>query len=300
MKKILTAGLSPAVQKIILLDQLEKGEVNRSTEYIIDAAGKSINTCRVLIQAGLNAEALVPIGEESMEMFTRLCSKDSIPLIASETAGRVRTCYTLIDMNEKSSTEIVVNEPETITAEEEKAFCKAFTENLKGTGCLVISGSRLKGFSDAVIPFMIEECSKRDISLLADYKGSDLKNSFISEKIRPDFVKINKTELLQTFGEVSSSERQIIKELSKKYNNTFIITSGEEPTLISQSGDLIEMESIKLEAVNPIGCGDSFNAGIAEGIIRNLSLQKTAEKGRDYAAKNALSLHPGWIKIKEV
>lgn len=300
MKKILTAGLSPAVQKIILLEHLEKGKVNRSTDYIIDAAGKSINTCRVLIQAGLKANALVPVGNESIDMFTKLCSKDSIPLIASETAGRIRTCYTLIDTKEKSSTEIVVNEPETVSAEEEKAFCRLFSENLEGTGCLVVSGSRLKGFSDAVIPFMVEESSKRNISFLADYKGKDLKNSFISEKIRPDFVKINKTELLQTFGSGSAHEREIIKELSKKYNNTFIITSGEGSTLISQSGNLFEMESEKLEAINPIGCGDSFNAGIAEGIIKNFTLQQAAEKGRDYAAKNALSLHPGWIKNNEV
>jgi fructose-1-phosphate kinase PfkB-like protein len=89
MKKVLTAGLSPAIQKTIIFERLSKGEVNRASEYLIDAAGKSINVCRVLTQAGINAEALVPVGVESRERFEALCRRDSIAITACVTQGRV-------------------------------------------------------------------------------------------------------------------------------------------------------------------------------------------------------------------
>lgn len=146
---------------------------------------------------------------------------------------------------------------------------------------------------------MLKESVKRGITFLADYKGADLKNSFIDKTIRPDYIKINKAELLQTFSENNLSVEEIIKKITKQYNNTLIITDGDGPILISCKGDLSQIESTKIDAVNPIGCGDSFTAGIAEGIINKYSLQKTVETGRDYASKNALNLRPGWI-LKEL
>ncbi len=84
MKKILTAGLSPAIQKVILFDSVDKNTVNRSSSYLICASGKSINTCRVLIQAGIDAQAIVPAGIENMEHFKELCRNDHIPMTVSK------------------------------------------------------------------------------------------------------------------------------------------------------------------------------------------------------------------------
>ncbi|MDX9801314.1 MAG: PfkB family carbohydrate kinase [Spirochaetia bacterium] len=296
MDKILTAGLSPAIQKIILLPALSKGKVNRASEYLIDAAGKSINVCRVLVQAGMEAEAVIPAGRESLGVFEKLCKKDNIFCTPCETSGRIRYCYTLIDTEEGSSTEIVVNEPENITRQEEESYKDLFIKKIKeDIRCVIVSGSRLSGFSSAVIPFMLEETKKRGILFIADYKGEDLKNSFINKEIRPDYIKINEEELIETFGR----EEADISTLSEKYSNTFVITSGEKSISFASSGKAGSLPSKKLKAVNPIGCGDAFTAGLAEGVIKKMSLAEAVEKGRDYAARNALSLHPGWINIKE-
>ena len=302
MKKVLTAGLSPAIQKTIIFERLSKGEVNRASEYLIDAAGKSINVCRVLTQAGINAEALVPVGVESRERFEELCRRDSIAITACVTQGRVRYCYTLLDRADQSSTEVIVNEPEKISETEEKKFKNLFLEKIEeGIGCVIVSGSRHPGFSSSVIPFMLEETVKRNISFVADYKGEDLRNSFIGDKIRPDYVKINENEFAQTFGSGKPSDTEThISSLSIKYNNVFVITRGEKPTIFSDSrGNVKTIASKKLKPVNTTGCGDAFTAGFAEGVIRRMSLDQAVERGRDYSAKNALSLHPGCIDIRE-
>ncbi|MBB6480357.1 PfkB family carbohydrate kinase [Spirochaeta isovalerica] len=291
----LTVGLSPAIQKTVVFDTLYEGEVNRSEQYYLDAAGKAVNVCRVLTQAGEEASCLTIAGKENRVLFEDLCSRDFLHLSTVETAGRVRTCTTLLNMENNSCTELVVNEPEEVSPEEEEVLKKSFLRRMKEDfRCLIISGSRARGFSGEIIPFLVRTAKEKGLTVIADYRGTDLLGSFISRKIRPDYIKINEQEFFQTFPEYSDISRGI-KEVSEKYDCSFIISRGALSTLIAERGALSEVDSKLIDAVNPIGCGDSMTAGMAQGILEGLSLREAVERGRDYATRNALSIHPGWI-----
>lgn len=298
MSRVLTVGLSPAIQKIIRLPEFVPGEVLRSLDYMVDAAGKSINVGRVLVQAGVDTCCLTPVGEGNEERFCGLCARDGLTLNPVLIKGRVRTCYTMIDMKNQEATEVIVNEPEIISEAEEEAFKAEYLKLLdEGFSAVTVSGSRPAGFSSDVIPFMLEEAVGRGIRFFADYKGEDLGNSFISSKVRPDFVKINGEELLHSFPDTENEgiEKSIL-HLSEKYGNSFIITRGADSTYYAGRGSAGELESRLVKAVSPIGCGDSFLAGLVEGIIKEKPLSEAVEIGREYASKNAESYHPGWIK----
>lgn len=292
----LTVGLSPAIQKTLLFKKFRQGEVNRSERYLTDASGKCINVCRVLTQGGVNAECLTIAGRENRAEFEDLCRRDSVKITIVETSGRVRICTTLIETDLSNYSEIVANEPELISFEEEELFKSAFLNKIRSRfKAVVISGSRLSGFSERIIPFMVEETKQRKILLFADYKGIDLKNSFISEEIRPDFININEEEFLDTFAQFSTLEKGL-KEISQKYQTVFIISRGADSTTVADKGEIMEVPSKKIKALNPIGSGDSMIAGITQGILEGLSLIDAVEKGRDYGALNALNIHPGRIK----
>ena len=292
----LATGLSPAIQKTLVFESFKHGEVNRSESYRTDASGKCINVCRVLQQGGADAVCLTVAGRENYSEFTALCRRDGLDLTAVETEGRVRICTTLLGRAEKECTEIVAGEPEIIKPDEETLFKKRFMEMLSccRLKTVIISGSRLSGFSDEIIPFMIKEAKLRRLRVIADYRGQDLKRSFISETIRPDCVKINEDEFFETFGVFESLEDGLVK-VSNEFESTFVITRGAESTLGAESGRVFEVESRMLEAVNPIGCGDAMTAGIAQGLTEGRSLRDSVLKGRDYASINAMRLQPGWI-----
>lgn len=299
MAKILTVGLSPAIQKTIRIPRFIPGAVNRAADYLIDASGKSTNVCRVLTQAGLEAHCLVPVGEENGELFVNLCRRDGLHVHPVPTRGRVRFCYTLIDRGAGEVTELVVNEPEAVSPEEEGLFREEYLRLLgQKPAAVTVSGSRLKGFSDDIIPFLVKAAVDRGVVFLADYKGEDLKNSFLSQTIHPDLVKVNRDELLQTFPGIAASE-EALKELARQYRCAFVVTHGAEPTLYADESVSGTLESRMVKAVNPIGCGDSFMAGLAEAAVAGLPLAAAVEKGRHYAALNAVSYHPGWIKEDE-
>ena len=291
----LSIGLSPAVQKTYLFDCFEAGEVNRSRKFYTDAAGKCINVARVLYQSGHSVSCVTVAGKENLEELKMLCRRDSVDLSVIETSGRTRTCSTIVDLKAGQTTEIVANEPEPVSAAEEQAFRNLVIKSLsEGCRAVIISGSRLSGFSEGIIPFIVSETKKQGIKLFVDYRGDDLLNSLVSDKIRPDFVKINESEFFRTFEQYSSLEEGIT-ELSEKYKNIFIITRGADATIAVENGKILKIKSKTIKALNPIGCGDSMTAGIASGIIEGLSVVEAVEKGRDYGALNALSIHPGWI-----
>jgi tagatose 6-phosphate kinase len=292
---ILAVGLSPAIQRSLLFDRFEIGEVNRSSGYYTDAAGKCVNVARVLTQAGCSSTCLTIAGRENRREFERLCRRDGMHLITTEVSGRVRTCTTVIDRSTGLCTELVVNEPESVTPEEEQAFTSEFLRELeKRPAVLVISGSRLPGFSQRIIPFMVEQAKGQGMMVIADYRGKDLLDSFQTQQIRPDYVKINYQEFLETFDSFDDMD-QAIDELSRTYDCAFILSRGKDPTLVVEHGLRQEIASERRQAVNPIGCGDSMTAGVAHGLLDGASLQEAVALGIAYAAKNVMSVHPGWI-----
>jgi fructose-1-phosphate kinase PfkB-like protein len=187
----------------------------------------------------------------------------------------------------------VANEPERISDAEEESYLASYRALLdQGFRAVIVSGSRLPGFSRSVIPEMVALCKQRGLAFFADYKGEDLKNSFQSSRIRPDLVKINEEEFLQTFPECDRLVEGL-RDFTFESASTIIVSRGREDTLIAEKGRMSALPSKQVGAVNPIGCGDSMTAGIAQGIVQGLSLANAVALGRDYAARNAMSIHPG-------
>jgi len=291
----LAVGLSSAIQKTVVFDTFHEGEVNRSSLYFRDASGKAVNVCRVLTQAGKGVICLTIAGEENRSDFEELCFRDSLNVSSVLIPGRVRICTTVLNREKNICTELVVEEPEEATIEAEDDLKNIFLRRLEeNPECLIISGSRKKGFSDQIIPYMIGKAKEKGLTVIADFRGSDLINSCISEAIRPDYIKINEEEFFQTFPGYDDLV-QGAREQSEKYNCSFIITRGARSTLVMEKGVLTHIESKLIDAVNPIGCGDSMTAGMAQGIAEGRPLIEAVELGRDYATRNALSIHPGWI-----
>ncbi len=292
----LSIGLSPAIQKTLLFSSFKKGDVNRSESYLTDPSGKCINVCRVLSQSGINVECLTVVGKENRREFEGLCDRDLLDVTMVETTGRIRTCTTLVETESNICSEIVVNEPELVTPEEEGIFKSVFLKKLSGQlKCVIISGSRLKGFSEDLIPFMVRKIKERKILLFADYKGIDLRNSLVSEDLSSDYIKINEGEFFDTFSHYFDLREGLI-DISLKYDSVFIISRGSRSVLVAENGKIMEIPCKIIKAINPIGSGDAMTAGLAQGIIGGLSLKEAVEKGRDYGALNAMNIHPGSIQ----
>lgn len=123
MSSIVTLCLSAGIQKTISFDSLKTGEVNRSRSYIYDAAGKAVNSARVLVQLmeADNADSapaapddvtlICPLGKKNADFFLQLAARDGLNPEAVLIPGYTRECCTLLDDATGEITELVVEEP---------------------------------------------------------------------------------------------------------------------------------------------------------------------------------------------
>ena len=106
---ILAAGLTPAWQQILLLDQFQPGEVNRAREAHWCGSGKVLNVGLALHHLGGPSLTLSPLGGPAWEAIEQEFAQLGLPRRWTESSAATRICTTLLDAATGATTELVEN-----------------------------------------------------------------------------------------------------------------------------------------------------------------------------------------------
>lgn len=315
MKKFLCICLSSTIQRTITFENLSLTKVNRSKKYRQDASGKAVNSARVLNQLEKGCVTTIcPLGKENQDLFISLAEKDGLELMTAQIPGFTRECWTLLDNNNATTTELVVSEPEPSDEQikdiqkAEIKLLKFITQALPKVDAVLLAGSRPSFWSEDLYSTICGIVKDNNKFILADFIGKDLMNCLkmpSAEKVEPrpaltpDVVKINDEEFCRTFDlnyplETGELKKQVLSK-SEEFRNIFVITRGKDSTLAAANGRIYECESEKITPVNTTACGDSFNAGFLYEYINSSDIQRALEKGTWCAARNAEKEVPGGI-----
>ena len=308
--KYLAVCLNPVIQNTIVFGRLTKGEVNRTSEYRVDASGKGINVARVLGQLHYEVTHLTQLGGPTRSWFLSMCEADGLHVRWSDSNSEIRTCTTVIDRSDESATELVEEARPVDIGTAERVLAE-FRRALPDCGAVIISGTKATGFPADTMPTMARLATEAGKRLYLDIKGTDLISCL---RYRPVAVKPNLEELLQTrkpdWGTDLQQEelraergentlRRYIAaaglEYEEKYGTSLIVTRGSEPTLFWDSGKLCECPTRPIKVINPIGSGDAFTAGLASAMEEGASLAEAVAEGSRLGALNAEVLKPGSI-----
>jgi 1-phosphofructokinase/tagatose 6-phosphate kinase len=300
MTRFLSVCLNPTFQRTVLLNRLEKAEVNRASYARLDASGKGVNVSRVLQQLGAEVKHLTHLGP-GKEEFLKLCRLDNLEIIGIDSPSPIRTCITLLDREERSTTEVI--EPtENVNADTVDAVRRAFTRELISTDWVILSGSKAPGYPENLFADFCREAQDAGIPVLADYRGEEL---LASLPFRPAVVKINLVEFAATFLpdlKVSEADdtsalpdvEKKLQELSGK-GSAYVLTRGAREILLADNGILDRVSPPGISPVNTIGSGDSVAAGTAFTLAGGTGLKEAVIEGARYGAANAELLKPGSI-----
>jgi 1-phosphofructokinase family hexose kinase len=302
----LTVCLNPVIQKTLVYETLEKGEVNRTANYRIDASGKGVNVARVLGQIGREAIHLTHLGGQTRELFQDLCKADGVRVSWVESGSPIRFCTTLIDKADGSATELV---EEALPVKKGTAgrLLAEFDRLLPMVGTVILSGTKAAGYPASTMPDLAKRASSAGKRLVLDIKGDDLRACL---PYRPLVVKPNLEELLQTYapeesrnarsGELTDALRELVVGVGKEYRESYgaylVVTRGDRPTLFWDGEDLRECPTPSVDAINPIGSGDSFTAGLASALEDGATIAEAVAEGSRLGALNAQRLKPGSIE----
>ncbi len=302
-KGVLAIGLNPVMQKTIVLKHLWENEVNRSDTYLFSVAGKGANTARVLTELGVRTIHISHAGGIYRPTFLSMLESEGVEVHVADSGSDIRLCYTLINSEKHTVTEIV-EEAVPVGETTDEQVRQLFLDSLESVDTITISGTKAAGYSEDIIPWMVKESSERGKNVILDVKGADLLNSL---PYRPTIIKPNLKEFSETlfpeyiFKEHETDEEILLAakekmiELEREFSVSTVLTQGAKAVFSLEQGEVIETPVSAVQPVNTIGCGDSFTAGLAYGIHKDYPLRRSVEIGIACGKANALNLKPGTI-----
>jgi len=303
-----TVCLNPVIQNTLLFDSLAKGEVNRTSSYRVDASGKGINVARVLRQTGRGVVHVAQLGGPTRDWFIAMCAADGLRVAWGDSGSAIRICTTVIDVAAGNATELV-QEAQPVAEGTAGRVLSAFEEELRPCRAVIISGTKATGFPSDTIPSMARMAAEAGKILVLDIKGADLAACL---PYRPTAVKPNLEELLQAVapekaralragtlpddGEIRALVASVADEYWSKWGTRLVVTRGARSTFYWDGGALREYQGPSAKALNPIGSGDSFAAGLGATLTEGGSIAEAVAEGSRLGALNAEHLKPGSIE----
>lgn len=309
---ILVAGLSPAWQQIVVLDELQTGEVNRARDVRWCASGKVLNVGIALrelstgvfrnegvaasSQRAWETRTLALVGGMTGDAIRREFDALSIEGRWITSTSPTRVCTTILDRRTGATTELVEN-PAAIANVELDAFVAAFREEAKEAAVVVLTGSFPAGVPATLYRELMQSVSGR---VLVDCQGPPL---LAAVEARPYVVKPNREELGRSLGRAVNTDVELhaaMRELNARGAEWVVITQGKGRVWISSATQLLSIDPPAVELVNPIGSGDCLAAGIAGGLAVGCDLPEAVAWGVAAAAENVRHLLPARIDASAV
>jgi tagatose 6-phosphate kinase len=136
--------------------------------------------------------------------------------------------------------------------------------------------------------------------VVVDAKGAPLVAALNAEL---DVVKPNRTELEATLGRSLDDERDLkiaIRQLCNRGARNVVVTDGSRPAVAFDGKDFWQIHPPRVKAVNPIGSGDSFTAGLVWRLQKGDSFAEACRWAAACGAANALTLMAGELKVRDV
>lgn len=296
---ILCIGTTPATQRVMIFRKITLDAVNRAVTTLDGVAGKSVNVAKVLKALGERPVAVGFLGGDRGEQLRAELEARGIELGFVEVAGRTRQCTTLLDRSAGTQTELV-EESQAVAAADYDELMRHIRRRVKDCRAVVMSGTITPG-GPVDLYFQCTGLAREARGLsLVDAQGTALLEAL---RARPGLVKPNRLELAATLGrglEDEAAVRSAMRELSERGAQRVVVTSGKNPALAFDGQHWWRVHAPRIEAVNPIGSGDAFAAGLVWRLLRGEDLGEACRWASAAGAANALTRLAGEVRREDV
>ena len=290
--KILTVGLSPAWQHVLVFDRLDRGDVNRAHESHSLASGKVLNAARAVARLNAPGCALTISGGALGAALRGALDDEAIEHDGVVTKSASRTCTTVVEKSRGSITELVENMPP-ISGDELAEFRETFHQQARSASAAVLLGSLPEGTPTTYFRELVEGAR---FPVIVDLRGPELVETLHT---RPTLVKPNRLELERTLETSLSSDTDLLRAMrgvNDRGAEWVLVTQGAGAVFATHAGEVHRFDPPTGEVVNPIGCGDTLAGGIAVGLTENRSMIEAIRLGIGCAVANLRTLLQGDIR----
>jgi tagatose 6-phosphate kinase len=215
-----------------------------------------------------------------------------------EVAALTRLCSTLIDENYRTATELV-EESAAVMPEDWQKLDAIIERTAPQCGIWVFSGSLPPGGPADAYAKWASLAQRSGAKLIVDARGEALRLVLREAGV---IVKVNREELAATLSAEFHGEGELRKAMlaATPRDGAMIVTAGKEGSWVCDGKMVQHLVPPAITAVNPIGSGDAYAAGLAVSLPRKMDLVEACKLGTACAAANALTEDAGHVEKNRV
>ncbi len=288
---ILSAGLTPAWQQILVFDSFHYGEVNRAAEVHWCASGKVFNAGIGVHHLGAESLTLAAAGGPPVVQIRAEMESLGVPLEIVETESATRVCTTILDRATGTMTELVENGRPVADAELDR-FEERFAARVREAEALILIGTLPQGTPPSYYRRLLDHAS---CPTVLDFRGEGLLGVL---ELQPTVIKPNREELVRTVGHELKTDEALLdamRSLNTRGAQWVLITDGPRAAWLTSHSETYRFHPPSVppsEVVNPIGCGDAMAAALAWATSKRLPMPEAVCLGMAASVDNLRQLLP--------
>lgn len=263
---IYTITLHPAMDKLVFVDGLVPGGLNRAEKVVFRAGGKGINVSREVRRLGGRTVAMGVISGQTGKKIARMLLEKGVPCDFIEVPGETRTNCKIIDRKTGQCTEINEYSP-TLSEENLEELERKIRANVKTGDVVVFSGSAPVNTPADVYRKWIKIASDLGAMTVLDADGELLLEGIQGH---PTVVKPNRKELGVLLGRnvdiVSDEVIQSVRDFLTGDMRMIFLTLGPQGAVLVERDNVIFAPAPDVNVVSTVGAGDAMAAAIAVGL----------------------------------
>jgi tagatose 6-phosphate kinase len=287
---ILCVTLNPCLDKTLTVLAWNPGDSVRGTTVREVVGGKGNNVARALMRLGREVRPVTFLGGAvGARCETLLRDDDRLDPLVTPTAAPTREILTVRTAGTPDQTAFFDPDP-VVTAAEAEAFAHRVEGALTagGVSAVTLSGSSPSPTTHELYSDLIALAGARRIPVFLDTYGPALDAVW---GFWPQTIQVNRREAAAHLRTTSPSETDLFGLLdrwSRRGVSCGVITDGPNAALALAHGRCYRVVPPTIDAVNPIGSGDSLLAGLTDAWLSGLPPEGMLRHGFACAVANAL------------
>ena len=295
---ITVGGFNTAIDRLVTLDVLEPGTVQRATAVHSYPGGKGVHVAQTIAALGEPVQLVGLVDTMHRNFIARRMSERGVLFHGVETAGDLRQCLALRERDGRISE--VLDPGPTLSGVVRKQLLHTLWRAIDGSDAIVLSGSLPGGFDADTYAQIVRQAGGHGLACLVDASGDALRHVADAGAW---LIKPNRDEAAQLAGHSVDTLEQaavLVRALHDRGTARPVITLGALGA-IGFDGDAVWHASLTLQhSENAVGSGDCFLAGLAVARQRGLLFEEALRLAVACGVANAMNEETGFVRRADV
>jgi len=289
---ILCVNLNAAIDKTMVVESLELGQIHRPESVKSLPGGKGCNVARALRQLGAAPVVTGWVGGTAGQFIESGLQKEGIATDFVYTGLESRTCTSILDRATQVITEFY-EKGDPIPDDKLNEMLEHFRDIVGDYEAVTLSGSLPPGVPVDFYARMVHLAHEATVPVLLDSSGAALSHGIAAS---PTLIKPNESEVAILSRRPLSNRAQYgaaAGEIARRHSTIVVLSLGGEGALVARDEQTFQVRNPQVEAVSAVGSGDCLLAGLAYGLAKGMPLLEAVKIGVAAGTANTLVIGAG-------